>query len=143
MVKWGCSYHSRTNGRNSPPKPWEIKNFLVLSLFFHLSFPKIWHTHPIEILFSKLTRVDLLPCKVYKLEVENCGLKLGDFLLYFTIIRKKHSVVEWLSWLPCKSSFINSNSLETLKDRPNIPTSLKLLEQKVYELVGGPLTPLR
>ena len=50
---------------------------------------------------------------------------------------KKHLVVEWLSWLPYKSGFINSNILETSKDRPNTPPSLKLLEQRVHELVGG------
>ena len=54
---------------------------------------------------------------------------------------KKQLAVEWLSWLPYKSAFINSNILETSKDRPNTPQSLKLLEQRVHELVGGPLTP--
>ena len=44
-------------------------------------------------------------------------------------------MIEWLSWLPYKSSFINSNILETTKDRPT--PSLKLLEQRVHELVGG------
>ena len=38
--------------------------------------------------------------------------------------------------------FINSNILETSKDRPNIPPSLKLLKQRVHELVRGPLIPL-
>ena len=59
----------------------------------------------------------------------------------FTIIGKKHLLVEWLLQLPYKSGFINSDILETSKDRPNIPPSLKLFEQRVYELVGGPLTP--
>ena len=36
---------------------------------------------------------------------------------------------------------VNSNILETSKDRPNTPPSLKLLEQRVHELVGGPLNP--
>ena len=31
--------------------------------------------------------------------------------------------------------------METSKGRPNTPPSLKLLEQRVYELVGGPLKP--
>ena len=46
-------------------------------------------------------------------------------------------MVEWLLWLPHKSGYINSNILETSKDRPNSPPSLKLLEQRVHELVGG------
>ena len=46
-------------------------------------------------------------------------------------------MVEWLSWLPCKRNFINSNILETEKDIPNTLLSLKLLEQRVHELVGG------
>ena len=50
---------------------------------------------------------------------------------------KKHLVVEWLSWFPCKRNFINSTILETQKDIPNTMLSLKLLEQRVHELVGG------
>ena len=50
-------------------------------------------------------------------------------------------MVEWLSWLPYKSGFISSNILETSKDRPDTPPSLKLLEQRVHELVGGLLQP--
>ena len=53
------------------------------------------------------------------------------------IIGKKHLMVEWLLWLPYKSGYINSNILETSKDRPNIPPSLNLSEQRVHELVGG------
>ena len=54
---------------------------------------------------------------------------------------RKHLVVEWLSWLPCKRDFTNSSILETQKNIPNILPSLKLLEQRVHELVGGPLNP--
>ena len=54
---------------------------------------------------------------------------------------KKHLVVEWLSWLPCKRDFINSTILETWKDIPNTLPSLKFVEQRVHELVGGPLNP--
>ena len=43
-------------------------------------------------------------------------------------------MIEWLSWLPYKSGFVNSNILETLKDRPNTPARLTLLEQRVHEL---------
>ena len=51
-------------------------------------------------------------------------------------------VIEWLSWLPYKSGFINSNILETSKDSPNTPPNLEFLEQRVNELVGlDPLTP--
>ena len=42
-------------------------------------------------------------------------------------------MVEWLSWLPYKSSFINSNILETSKDRPNTPTKFKVIRAKVYD----------
>ena len=73
-------------------------------------------------------------------------LEIGWFLTTcLQEMAKKHLVVEWLSWLPYKSGFINSNILETSKDSPNTPLSLKLLEQRVYELVGGPLNtpPLR
>ena len=55
---------------------------------------------------------------------------------------KKHLVVEWLSWLPCKRDFIISTVLETYKDIPNTLPSLKLLEQRVHELVGGGGVPL-
>ena len=51
-------------------------------------------------------------------------------------------MVEWLSWLPCKHDFINSIILEIYNDIPNTLPSLKLLEQRVHELVeGGPLNP--
>ena len=38
-------------------------------------------------------------------------------------------------------NFINVTILETWKDIPKILPSLKLLEQRVHELVGGPLNP--
>ena len=46
MVKWGTSYHLRTNSKNSPLKPLEIDIFSVLSLFSHLPLPKMSHAHP-------------------------------------------------------------------------------------------------
>ena len=54
---------------------------------------------------------------------------------------RKLLVVEWLSRLPCKRYFIDSIILETQKDITNTLPSLKLLEQRVHELVGGPLNP--
>ena len=55
----------------------------------------------------------------------------------------KHHVIEWLSWLPNNSGSINYNVLETLKDRPSTPTSLKILQHRVHGLVGGPLNPFQ
>ena len=46
-------------------------------------------------------------------------------------------MVEWLSWLPCKSGFINFDILETSKGIANSPPTLKLLKQCVHESVGG------
>ena len=43
--------------------------------------------------------------------------------------------------LPYKIGFINFNILEASKDRPKTPPSLKLSEQRVYELVGGSTEP--
>ena len=54
---------------------------------------------------------------------------------------KKHLVLEWLSWLPCKRDFINPTTLATYKDIPNTLPSWKLLEQWVHELVGGSTEP--
>ena len=51
-------------------------------------------------------------------------------------------MVEWLPWLPYKNGFINSDILETSRDRPDTPPNLKLLEQRVHELVGGSTEPL-
>ena len=45
-------------------------------------------------------------------------------------------MIEWLSWLPNDSDFINFNILEILKDSSNTLPSLKFLEQRVHELVG-------
>ena len=55
---------------------------------------------------------------------------------------KKHLLIEWLSWLPYESGFINSSILKTSKDRSNAIQSLKLLELRVHESVGGPLNTL-
>ena len=50
---------------------------------------------------------------------------------------KTHLVVEWLSWLPCKRDFIISTILETQRNIPDTLPSLKLLQQRLHELVGG------
>ena len=69
-------------------------------------------------------------------------LKLGVFWLHLSIIgKKKHLVIEWLCLLPYKSSFINSDILESSKDRPNTPTGLKCLEERVLALLGGSHRP--
>ena len=54
---------------------------------------------------------------------------------------KRNLVDEWFLWLTYKSGVINCNILETSKDRPNTPPSLKLSEQRVHELVGGSTDP--
>ena len=41
----GCSYHSRTNSKNSPSKPWEIEDFSSFVLIFPLVPFKIWQAH--------------------------------------------------------------------------------------------------
>ena len=65
-------------------------------------------------------------------------MKLGQFLTTFLQeMAKKHLVVQWLSWLPWKRNFINSIILETYEAIPNTLPSLKLLEERVHELVGG------
>ena len=51
-------------------------------------------------------------------------------------------MIEWLSWLPYKSSVVNSHILDTSKDRPNTPPSLDFLKQRIHELVGGSIIPL-
>ena len=50
---------------------------------------------------------------------------------------KKHLVVEWLYG----RDFFNFTILATKKDIPNTLPSLKLSEQRVHELVRGPLNP--
>ena len=71
-----------------------------------------------KVIFSKLTRTDLLLHNVKNFEVENCGLrkhlKLGEFLTIFLLeIENKHLVVEWFSWLACKCDFVNYTIFET------------------------------
>ena len=79
--------------------PGKLSIFPVLSLFFHLSLPKIWQAQPHKIKFSKLTRMVLLLHKVKGFEVENCGLrkhlKLGDFLSHF--YKKWQKSTWWLN----------------------------------------------
>ena len=75
-----------------------------------------------------------------KLKIE--AFEIGCFLVTFSqSLAKKYMVIEWLSWLPNKNGIINFNNLETLKDSPNTPPSLKLLEQRVHELVGRSTDP--
>ena len=67
-----------------PPKsPGKLSIVLVFPYFSTCPSLKSGRPSLIEILFSKLTRTDLLSHKVLGLEVENCGLrkhlKLGDF----------------------------------------------------------------
>ena len=54
---------------------------------------------------------------------------------------KKHLVVEWFSWLPYRCDFINFTILEIKKDIPNTLPSLKLLEERLHELVGRSTDP--
>ena len=56
MVKWWCFYHLRINGRNSPSKYWEVEDFSVLFLFFHLSLPKIWQAHQHKIFIFEINK---------------------------------------------------------------------------------------
>ena len=66
---------------------------------------------------------------------------MGVFWLhFFHNWQEKHLVIEWLSWLPNISGFINYNVLDTLTDSCSTPPSLKILWQRVHELVGGALT---
>ena len=55
----------------------------VVSLFSTRPSLRSGRPTPINIIFSRLTRIDILLNKVYGFEVENCGhkkqLKLGDF----------------------------------------------------------------
>ena len=37
--KWGCSYHSRTNSKYPPSKPWEIEDFSSFVPIFPLVPP--------------------------------------------------------------------------------------------------------
>ena len=42
-----------------------------------------------------------------------------------SIIGKKHLVIEWLSWVPNNSGFINHNVLDALTDICSTPLGLK------------------
>ena len=63
--------------------PGKLGIFPVLSLFSPCPSLKSGRSKHIKIIFSKLTRTDLLFHKVWGFEVGNCGLrkhlKLGDF----------------------------------------------------------------
>ena len=55
---------------------------------------------------------------------------------FFQQLARKYLVIERLWTLPYKRGFINSNILETWKDRPNTPPSLKVLKERIHKLVG-------
>ena len=137
--KMGCSCHLMKNGRNSPSKAWEIEHFYSFVSVFHLSFPKIWHDHP-QKLFSKLIGKKiyyLTKFKVLKLKiVVSAGIwnwVIFDYI--FTIIGKKALGGWMVVMVTIQKDFINYSILKTSKDRPNTPARLKLLVQRVHELV--------
>ena len=65
---------------------------------------------------------------------------MGGFGCISSIIGKKHLVIEWLSWVPNNSGFISYNVLDTLTDICSTPLGLKILQQRVHELVGFAVT---
>ena len=84
MVKWEMFLPFKDKGKDSPSKPWEIWHFSsFLPYFSTCPFLKSGRPTPIKIIFSELTRTDLLLDKVEGFELENCRLrrhlKLGDF----------------------------------------------------------------
>ena len=64
-------------------------------------------------------------------------MKICVFGCISSLIGKNHLVIDWLSWLPNSSAFINYNVLDTLTDSCSTPLSLKILQQRVHELVAG------
>ena len=62
---------------------------------------------------------------------------MSVFGCIFSIIGKKHLVIEWLSWLPNSSGFISYNILDTLTDICSTSLGLKIWQQRVHELVRG------
>ena len=73
MVKWGggvgCPYHSTINGKNPLSKSWKTEHFSVLTLFFHCPSLNSGTATPIQIEFSKLTRINLLAHRVHSHEI--------------------------------------------------------------------------
>ena len=126
--------------------PGKLGIFPVLFLFFYLSLPKIWQVYPHKNYTFRINEdksnnsqsLGFLSWKLWTREAFEIGWFLTTFLLE---IEKQNLVVEWLSWLPCKRDFINSTILETWRDIPNTLPRLKLVQQRVHELVGGPLNP--
>ena len=126
--------------------PRKLSIFHFCPYFFHFSLSKIWQAHPhnsfvFEINKDRSIISQSLECCILKLWSQEVFEIWSFFTTFLEEIAKKYLVVEWLSWLPYKSGFINSNIFETSKDRPNTPPSLKLLEQTVHELVRGSTEP--
>ena len=63
------------------------------------------------------------------------------FVVFLPNWEEKHLVIEWWSWLPDNSGFMNYNVLETSTNSCSTPPSLKIVQQRVHVFVGDALTP--
>ena len=126
--------------------PWKLSIFQFCPYFSTCLSLKSGSPPPIKNFVFEINKDRSINLTKSTLEAETCNLskhlKLGAFFTTFLqYLAKNHLVMEWSSWLPYKSGFINSYILDTSKDRPNTLSSLELIEQSVHELVGGSTEP--
>ena len=91
----------------------------LLALFSTCPFLKIRkHLPSTKIIVSKLT-ISLSLYKIWSHKIKICSLRKHSKLGYFGYISfKKHSVIEWLSWLLNESSVNNLNTFEIFISLP-------------------------
>ena len=111
----------------------KISHFCSYSSIFHLSPRKIWHPHPHKYLVCKISKDRTISSQ----SLESLNQKWQSLKAFENGCFWLHSVIEWLLWLPNNSNFINFTFLENLRDNSKTPPSLKFLERRVHELVGG------
>ena len=128
----------RTNGEIFRQSSGKLSIFPVLAYFSTCSSLKSDTPTPIKILFSKIYKDKSISHKVWRLYIKGGSLwknlKMGVFLLQFSILSKKNLVIEQLSWLSLISDVTNATCFETLRDSPNNSPSLKFLVQRIDDL---------
>ena len=136
--KMGCSYHSRTNSKNSPSKPWEIEHLSSFVPIFHLFLPKFWQDHPHKNYIVKINNYRSVTSKnfrVLKLKIVDSGSIWNWVIFDHIFIRngKKHLVDKWLSWLLKRIkhnyTLLNWNFFDTFHKVPRAKSQLNSSKQ--------------
>ena len=130
------------NWNNCPWFPWKNYSFPVLVLLFHLSFPKIWHSHLYKIYIFGLSNNWPILYKSFILYICKTVNLVAIWIIVFlgwnlAISPIKHIVFEELLWQPVNHYVSNFYISMTFKDVSNTLQNFTFMGTTVFEMVGG------